>query len=82
MLKVNIAIPLSSIPGVEVEIDQDEAFYHPTVESPPLENMMLLFEGEVLADYDFEDEQNFTRTRPYPGYTKLKKPYLLIRPYS
>jgi hypothetical protein len=60
MLKVNIAIPLSSIPGVEVEIDQ----------------------GEVLADYDFEDEQNFTRTRPYPGYTKLKKPYLLIRPYS
>lgn len=80
MIRLTITVPLSSLPGVEVEASYEDYHYNkPFVDLDGVE-LSLVFETEVPPDFDYEDSTGGERTAPasYLDLAKMRKPRLLI----
>lgn len=77
---VTITVPLSSIPGVEIDLAYDHEYRHPDIVPPALDHLSLQFEGEVGEDWsegDYDAGVNEAVT-PRAGIHKLSKPRLVV----
>lgn len=86
MIDVTITIPLASIPGVEVDVREHEAYHDSTLDKPSLDKLALEFRGEASVDFpDWDNpyvpqEEQWDRITVADGWHRLKKPRLVVMP--